>query len=138
MAIKITPTLYIGLGGTGARALLRAKQCFMDAYNGKVPSMIEFLAIDTDSNIGGDPIKSQLYGDIKLEKNETLYITAKNAKSKYDNFPDSYEWLPIQNVKDLAGIRGEGAGQVRSNGRFILYDNLGTIRTAIQNKYGKN
>jgi hypothetical protein len=64
MAIKITPTLYIGLGGTGARALLRAKQCFMDAYNGKVPSMIEFLAIDTDSNIGGDPIKSQVYGDI--------------------------------------------------------------------------
>lgn len=137
MAIKITPTLYIGLGGTGARALLRAKQCFMDAYNGRVPSMIEFLAIDTDSNIGGDPIKSQVYGDIKLEKNETLYITAKNAKSKYDHFSDSYEWLPIQNVKNLAGIRGEGAGQVRSNGRFILYDNLGTIRTAIANKYGK-
>ena len=137
MAIKITPTLYIGLGGTGARALLRAKQCFMDAYNGKVPSMIEFLAIDTDSPIGGDPIKSKVYGDIKLEKNETLFITCKNARAKYDYHPDSYEWLPIQNVHNLDGIRGDGAGQVRSNGRFILYENLVTIRTAIENKYGK-
>lgn len=133
MPTKITPTLYIGLGGTGARALLRAKQCFMDAYKGKVPSMIEFLAIDTDSNIGGSPIKS-LYGDIRLNQNETLYITEKNARKKFHEFPEEFTWVPSQNEEKLGNIRGSGAGQVRSNGRFILQENESAVKTAIREK----
>ena len=48
--IKITRTLFVGLGGTGVKAILRAKQCFVDAY-GDVPPMVAFLAIDTDKAI---------------------------------------------------------------------------------------
>lgn len=133
MPIKITPTLFIGLGGTGARALLRTKQCFIDAY-GQVPPMIDFLAIDTANNIGGNPIKSYSHGDIKLERNETLYITELTALNKYRNFPDEFRWVPSQNVRNLSLIRGEGAGQVRSNGRFILQENRKRVITAIQDK----
>lgn len=136
MPTKITPTLYIGLGGTGARALLRAKQCFMDAYKGKVPSMVEFLAIDTDSNIGGSPIKSSLYGDISLDKNETLYITEKNARGKYHEYPEDFTWVPAINADKLGNIRGSGAGMVRSNGRFILQENENAVKTAIRGKIG--
>ena len=48
--ITIARTLFVGLGGTGVKAILRAKQCFMDAY-GKIPPMVGFLAIDTDKSI---------------------------------------------------------------------------------------
>ena len=48
--LKITRTLYVGLGGTGVKAILRTKQCFIDAY-GEVPPMVGFLAIDTDTAI---------------------------------------------------------------------------------------
>lgn len=136
MSTKITPTLYIGLGGTGARALLRAKQCFIDAY-GKVPSMIEFLAIDTDNNIGGSPIKSALHGDISLDKNETLYITSKAALAKYHEFPEDYQWLPRLNSEKLGNIRGSGAGMVRSNGRFILLESQEIVKNSIIGKIGK-
>ena len=50
MAIKLTKTLFVGLGGTGVKSILRTKQCFMDAY-GEIPPMIAFLAIDTDRGI---------------------------------------------------------------------------------------
>lgn len=133
MAIKFTPTLFIGLGGTGARALLRTKQCFMDAY-GEVPPMIDFLAIDTANSIGGSPIKTYSHGDIALERNETLFITELTAINKYHNFPEEFRWVPSQNVNNLRLIRGEGAGQVRSNGRFILQENRQRVISAIQNK----
>lgn len=131
---NITPTLYIGLGGTGARALLRAKQCFIDAYNGKVPPMIEFLAIDTDSDIGGPSIKSSVYGNISLDQNETLYITDLNAVRKYHEFSEDFTWMPAQNVEKLRNIRGTGAGQTRSNGRFILQENENKVKTSVSNK----
>ena len=69
MAIKITRTLYVGLGGTGVRAILRAKQCFMDSY-GEIPPMVTFLAIDTDKGIR-DKFLTSRHGEIvKLEENK--------------------------------------------------------------------
>ena len=56
MAIKLTKTLFVGLGGTGVKSILRTKQCFIDAY-GEIPPMIAFLAIDTDKGIRNIAIK---------------------------------------------------------------------------------
>ena len=58
MSIKITRTLFVGLGGTGVKAILRAKQCFMDAY-GEIPPMVAFLAIDTDKSIRDESLPSR-------------------------------------------------------------------------------
>ena len=48
MATTLKRSLFIGLGGTGASALLHTKKRFLDTY-GEVPPMISFLTIDTDS-----------------------------------------------------------------------------------------
>ena len=46
------PTIYIGLGGTGIRAIAQAKKEFEDVYGvGMVPPCIAFLAVDSDSSI---------------------------------------------------------------------------------------
>ncbi len=129
--IKLKKTLYIGLGGTGAATLLRVKKCFIDSY-GEIPPMIGFLAIDTDSAAYHKEIISNTGKNIKLEQNELLVCTVKNALSVYQNNPRQYDWVPADNVNKLFSIAGQGAGAVRSNGRFIAYFNYQTIQNYIQ------
>lgn len=131
MSIKLKRTLYVGLGGTGVSTILKVKKCFIDSY-GEVPPMIGFLAIDTDKAAFNKEITSNLGHKIKLENNELLVCSVQNALAVYRNNPQVYDWVPTQNVGKLSSIAGNGAGQVRSNGRFIAYYNHNQIVTAIQ------
>ena len=70
--IKITRTLFVGLGGTGVKAILRAKQCFQDAY-GEVPPMVAFLAIDTDKKIRDASLPSRKGKMVKFSENEICF-----------------------------------------------------------------
>lgn len=131
MAIKLKKTLYVGLGGTGVSALLKVKKCFVDSY-GEVPPMIGFLAIDTDGAASNKSVTSNLGETIKLEPTELLVCTVKGALSVYNANPKTYDWVPSKNIDKLSSIQGGGAGQVRSNGRFIAYYNNQLIKNNIQ------
>jgi hypothetical protein len=131
MSIKLKKTIYIGLGGTGASVLRKVKKCFIDSY-GEIPPMIGFLAIDTDSAENNKSETSNRGETIKLDANELLYCTVKGALSVYQTNPKSYDWVPTKNVDKLSSIVGFGAGQVRSNGRFIAYYNHEKIKSNIQ------
>ena len=49
---NMRPTIYIGLGATGIRAIAQTKKEFEDVYGvGMVPPCIAFLAVDSDSSI---------------------------------------------------------------------------------------
>lgn len=134
MAIKLTKTLFIGLGGTGAKAILRTKQCFMDAY-GEIPPMIAFLAIDTDKGIRSTVLQSRSGKDVRLNDNEVCFCGIKgSALDIYNHAPSKFSWLPSRNVNNLAGLRGEGAGAVRSNGRFLIRYNADPISKAVAGK----
>ena len=100
--IKITRTLFVGLGGTGVKAILRAKQCFVDAY-GDVPPMVAFLAIDTDKAIRDKSVTSRTGKEIKLSENEYFFSNIKgSALDIYRNFPSQYQWLPKRNIQFLS------------------------------------
>lgn len=129
--IKLKKTLYIGLGGTGAATLLRVKECFIDSY-GEIPPMIGFLAIDTDTAAYNKEVTSNTGKSIKLEQNELLVCTVRNALPTYRNNPKIYDWVPTDNVSKLSSIAGQGAGAVRSNGRFIAYYNYKSIEDNIK------
>ena len=131
MAIKLKKTLYVGLGGTGVSALLKVKKCFVDSY-GEVPPMIGFLAIDTDGAASNKSVTSNRGGIIKLDPTELLVCTVRGALSVYNANPKTYDWVPSKNVDKLSSIQGGGAGQVRSNGRFIAYYNNQKIKSNIQ------
>ena len=88
--IKLKKTLYVGLGGTGAETLLRVKKCFIDSY-GEIPPMIGFLAIDTDTAAYNKEISSNTGKSIRLEQNELLVCTVKNALPTYNNNPKVYD-----------------------------------------------
>ncbi len=112
-------------------ALLKVKKCFVDSY-GEVPPMIGFLAIDTDGAASNKSVTSNLGETIKLEPTELLVCTVKGALSVYNANPKTYDWVPSKNVDKLSSIQGGGAGQVRSNGRFIAYYNNQLIKNNIQ------
>lgn len=131
MAIKLKKTLYVGLGGTGVSTLLKIKKCFVDSY-GEVPPMIGFLAIDTDGAASNKTVTSNRGENIKLDAAELLVCTVRGALSVYHANPRTYDWVPAKNVDKLSSIQGGGAGQIRSNGRFIAYYNNLKIKSNIQ------
>ncbi len=130
MAIKLKKTLYVGIGGTGVTTLLKVKKCFIDSY-GEIPPMIGFLAIDTDGAANNKSVTSNRGEMIKLAPTELLVCSVKGAFQVYQTNPRVYDWVPLQNVSPLSGIQGGGAGQVRSNGRFIAYYNKKAIDTRV-------
>lgn len=134
MAIKLTKTLFVGLGGTGVKSILRTKQCFMDAY-GEIPPMIAFLAIDTDKGIRNIALKSRSGKDVSLSDSEICFcgITG-SALDIYNHAPNRFSWIPRRNVNNLAGLQNEGAGQVRSNGRFLIRYNADHLSKAVAGK----
>lgn len=132
--IKITRTLFVGLGGTGVKAILRAKQCFVDAY-GDVPPMVAFLAIDTDKAIRDKSVTSRTGKEVKLSENEICFcgITG-SALDIYKNHISQFQWIPRRNVRFLANLRNTGAGAVRSSGRFLARHNAAEIGKRVASK----
>lgn len=132
--IKISRTLFVGLGGTGVKAILRAKQCFVDAY-GEVPPMVAFLAVDTDKNIRGVSLPTRKGREVKFGENEICFcgITG-SALDIYLKHLNQFQWLPRRNSGYLANLRNEGAGQVRSNGRFLARYNATEISKRVASK----
>lgn len=135
--IKITRTLYVGLGGTGVRSILRAKQCFVDAY-GEVPPMVAFLAIDTDNAIKDLSVQSRKGKHVQLTENEICFCgIVGSALDIYHTNPGKFQWIPQKNVDFLSNLKNEGAGQVRSNGRFLARYNATLIASRINSCVSK-
>ena len=142
MAVTLKRSLFIGLGGTGASALLQTKKRFLDTY-GEVPPMIGFLSIDTDFNtqtksIERDNILPETHKDInpdvKFDQSELLYTNVRGAAEAYSRQKESlFDWMPEKNEHVLRNM-ANGAGQVRSNGRFALHFNYNNIINSVKAK----
>lgn len=132
--IKITRTLFVGLGGTGVKAILRAKQCFMDAY-GVIPPMVGFLAIDTDKKIREQKLESRKGSDVSLKETEICFCPIDGqATDIYLRNPSEFAWMPKRNTSFLQKLKNEGAGQVRTNGRFLARYNATIISQSLASK----
>lgn len=132
MATEIKRSLYIGLGGTGMSTLLSTKRFFVETY-GEVPPMIGFLGIDADRDFFTNTTIDSKNGKIKLTPNEFCPIIVQNALPNFKKYKNQYyDWLPPENVNSLAGLAGDGCGQVRSNGRFSFFHRFNDIEQHIQ------
>ena len=145
---KIRRSLFIGLGGTGMRTLLHLKKLFIETY-GEVPGMIGFLGVDTDKGEYSKELElkniasmgfiddSEIYVEgqnkgnkIRLEKSEQVQITVNQPQSLYIRNRDKYPWMPNENVYALKSLTN-GAGQVRTNGRFAIISNSDDLEARI-------
>lgn len=140
--VVLKRSLFIGLGGTGATALLHTKKRFLDTY-GEVPPMIDFLVIDTDLNtstktLERDNILPEIHKEksskVGFKQSEILYTRVKGAIETYRlNKNSLFNWMPEENEHVLRDMN-HGAGQVRTNGRYSIYFNQREIISAVQNK----
>lgn len=133
---KIKRTLYVGLGGTGAKILLKIKKNFIESY-GQVPPMIGFLVIDTDRAILKVSESTNRGQKVLMDNSEMLCCTALHAQAIYQTNKKMNDWVPGENVNSLSLIMGNGAGSVRSNGRFIAYYNNKVIIDRVQDSVTK-
>ncbi|MDR1221277.1 MAG: tubulin-like doman-containing protein [Tannerella sp.] len=122
--IKLRPSLYIGLGGTGMKAVLNTKKLFIETY-GEKPPMIGFLGIDTNVSEFNTtlPLKNGKF--VQLDKPERIKLTCDNPVAHYEY--KKYKWMPRENVPALRNLSKYGAGQVRTNGRISVFRNKGSF-----------
>lgn len=142
MATILKRTLFIGLGGTGAAALLNTKKRYLDTY-GEIPPMIGFLSIDTDANTQSKQLQRDTVlldqhknkkTSVKFDKSELLFSDVRGAMQTYRRKKDTtFNWMPGENehaIKDMS----HGTGQIRSNGRFALHFNYKHIIETVKSK----
>ena len=130
MGSKIKRCLYVGMGGTGMNALLHTKKMFVDTY-GEVPPMIGFMGIDTDGNQYKKTLPSTTGEEISLLPNEQLPIIVRDPRPIYDVNREYFSWVPEKNLYALSSLN-QGAGQVRTNGRFAFTVNYVQVAQKIR------
>ena len=130
----LSRTVFIGLGGTGADAILRTKSLMLDNF-GEVPPMIKFLAIDTDS-ITKVSYKNKAGETIMLNDDEFIHFRVPDVKNYVDANPKETSFFPKDMLKRKMSIT-DGAGQFRSCGRISLIANdNSSLRTQLANIIG--
>ncbi|MFH2044809.1 MAG: tubulin-like doman-containing protein [Pseudomonadota bacterium] len=141
---NISPTLIIGLGGSGKEVLMRLRRLFyMDTKTTGLP-IIEYLWIDTDprrQDISGkdyDAISKKLYFespeiiDAEVQPDEINHYF--NRKNRYQHI---FEWLH-PSISDLGdNMLKSGAGQVRPCGRLAFFHHYNTISQVINQKINR-
>lgn len=127
-AAKIRKCLFIGLGGTGMTSLLHTKQVFMETY-GEVPPMIGFLGIDTDGAAYNKELPSK-NGPVGLDPHEQMAIRVDKAQDILRVNKDRFTWVPEQNFVAMISMT-QGAGQIRTNGRFALTCNEDSVKNKV-------
>ncbi|PIE84773.1 MAG: hypothetical protein CSA07_00015 [Bacteroidia bacterium] len=132
MAEQLRKTLFVGVGGTGIRSILHLKRRFLLTY-GKIPPMIGFLGVDTDDSKGGLRTSlhlldedtrlrfndDELASEVSLNGDEMCNITVRAPQDILQRNREGFSWLPRNNERSLLNL-SQGAGQVRSNGRFAI------------------
>ncbi|HFU3984804.1 TPA: tubulin-like doman-containing protein [Streptococcus suis] len=119
-----TPTLIIGVGGTGIKALVKTKHLYKTRY--KESKHLYFYGIDTDENARAINEKSLLQ-QTNLEDEEFFHLHS-NLLAEMNN---PHRWT--EEIKSFmpaqVGFRPEppGAGGFRLAGRFLLFKHIGNL-----------
>ena len=148
---KVTPSLCVGLGGTGRDVLMRLRRLIVDRY-GSLSSfpIVSFIHIDTDKegSSTADLKEGSYYRgvDISFKQSEQIlatlskddvhrflsnvqdtYYDQRNRTSPYDHI---LQWFDPKLLKDGQSIE-KGAGGIRSVGRLAFFYNFTKINEII-------
>lgn len=115
--LRYKRTLFVGLGGAGAKTLRSLKRKIIRA-NGEVPPQVKFLLIDTNA--------TELANLRDFDSSEKVCIAVREPYYRYEhdqkNGLDTHEFIPLKNAHSLLALE-RGAGQIRSNGHFAVIEN---------------
>lgn len=116
--LRYKRTLFVGLGGAGAKTLRIVKEQIKDANGGSLPGQVKFLLIDTNATDLAN------YRDFDCSEKVCIAVREPYQRYMHDNDPNikTHKYIPKQNVHSLLALE-RGAGQIRSNGHFAVIEN---------------
>jgi hypothetical protein len=133
--IGMTPTIVVGLGGTGKEVIIKIRRMIVETY-GSLDALpiVSFLHLDTEQNAKVSEPQTVLKQDISLRPVEQVWAKVDNAKAILNRIAD-YEYLTEWFPPELAGTDSilAGAGQIRALGKFAFTVNYQTIKQAFAN-----
>jgi hypothetical protein len=145
MTKKVTPTLFIGLGGTGHKVLLQVKKSLLSNF-GEKPPVTDILCFDTDTqelSTAQDELTyvkkngTRVSEVIRFDRDEVIGISVKSP-DKLVKFQHIKSWLSDIIAPKISPSE-TGAKQIRQMGRFAIYENYNTqkIKEKINDKIRK-
>jgi len=138
-------TIFIGIGGTGAKSLLHLRRLILERF-GRVDALegVAFVSIDTDiqsqAPSAEEERKNPLENALRFEKDERV-----NVKIDFKNYvgPNIIHHPQIREWWDEAALPSDdfnlekGAGQIRPLSRLGFFANKLEIQDAISRAYRK-
>jgi len=149
---KVIPTLYIGVGGTGAEVLFKLRRKILSqVWTGGMEAtrldslsefpFAEFIHIDLDSSTvveTGKSSRDTLQAQVTFKPNESYVKKLDLGKyigtdERLRTFPLVEEWFPLtpQKIQALNINPEKGAGQIRSISRLYFFDRYQDIKASI-------
>ena len=154
--VKLRPTLFIGLGGTGMEVVLRVRRRILSAVWGaqrnpiRIASLAEFpvaqfIHFDLDHGALTESGKSQrtdpLADAVKLSDEDRLiepFEIERYSRSDDDlaKYPYIENWSPLspKKIREMGIDPAKGAGQIRAISRLYFFDKYPKIKEKIRNK----
>lgn len=129
----VSPTLVLGLGGTGKDVLFRLRRLIVERYGSlQYMPFVQFLHLDTDQTSAAQEqydVKADddpLYDEVRFRPAEKINLTIEGGTARYveniNSFPHIKRWFLTDGKIAQLGDLGKGAGQVRMASRLGLYD----------------
>ena len=145
--LKVRPTVFVALGGTGMEVLLRLRRRILQAdWNGTRISALDqfpaasFLYFDTDTlearEAGRAAATDALSAKVAFREGETLQKAVNLARYQAErrSYPHIDSWLP---ARDLSRIdASKGAGQIRAIARLLFFDEVRNFTGRLTAKAG--
>ncbi len=153
-----SPTLIIGVGGTGLRVLLRAKERFLEAYD-EMPNEVMLLELDTDPYQGKDregfngirlSVQHEIVNnhEVMSDEAEFYWIRTQTTDQKISTILDKqksapeWQWVDPIRMNRTVNVPGaetinSGARTVRPVGRAALFMDYGRVYQILYNRIGR-
>lgn len=151
--VKLRPTLFVAIGGTGMEVLLRVRRRLLNAMwagGARIENLTEFpvaqfVQFDLDQGAiieSGRAQQEDLQFDLlKFQEEEKLVESFDLEKYSRDDealsrFPHIQEWLPLPptKIRELKIDPTKGAGQIRALSRLYFFDKYPKIRDKVRQK----
>ena len=128
---KVSPTLFVGLGGSGSEIVDRIAAKLRAQWNWKTfDGLVQFFALDTNihdlAKLAGVPRENRL---LMSDFDKESYVRKKRGREHMEEDPFLTQW--VHDWYGFRGTRGVGAGQIRIESRLCLHYQLEQDRGGI-------
>ncbi len=153
--VRLRPTLFIGVGGSGMEVLLRVRRRILNASWGadgaqRISALNEFpvaqflhfdLAVDEIKEQGVDRQSDPLAEVVRLPEEDRLCESFEigdysDSDGALERYPKVKAWSPLtpSKIRELQIDPGKGAGQIRAISRLYFFDKYDKVRDRLGSK----